>query len=207
MDSNMEQVSRANVNEEFPCLGTNSGDAFKLPTFATKKSKIAIGPISHGVELKDTLVVDIPKFKGNGYTRSTIRVEYEWKPSRLLAASTNGKKKQAELSRQEVSNSNLFDALNSVVNDDDLGTNERNSKLAEKGVDSDMVSSSHDDSEVEVDYDETDQFMANGGANDPRFYDDEDYDIYDTYDIEGLTEQDLAFCDMMDINLRGHSIR
>nr|GEV05649.1 hypothetical protein [Tanacetum cinerariifolium] len=42
-------------------------------------------------------------------------------------------KKQVGLSRQEVSNSNPFDALNSVENDDDLGTNGRNSKSAGKG--------------------------------------------------------------------------
>ncbi|GJZ17065.1 hypothetical protein Tco_0553188 [Tanacetum coccineum] len=37
------------------------------------------------------------------------------------SSTTTGKKKQAGLSRQEVSNSNLFDALNSVENDDGLG--------------------------------------------------------------------------------------
>ncbi|GJS49259.1 retrotransposon protein, putative, ty1-copia subclass [Tanacetum coccineum] len=49
------------------------------------------------------------------------------------------------------------------------------------------------DSDVEVAYDETAQFMASGGANDLCLYEDEDYDIYDTYDIEGLTKQDLTF--------------
>ncbi|GKC97553.1 hypothetical protein Tco_1167828, partial [Tanacetum coccineum] len=34
--------------------------------------------------------------------------------------STSGKKKQAEVSRQEVNNSNSFDAFNSIENDDDL---------------------------------------------------------------------------------------
>ncbi|GJR89068.1 retrovirus-related pol polyprotein from transposon TNT 1-94 [Tanacetum coccineum] len=34
--------------------------------------------------------------------------------------STSGKKKQAEVSRQDVSNSNSFDAFNSIENDDDL---------------------------------------------------------------------------------------
>ncbi|GKD80092.1 transposon ty3-G gag-pol polyprotein [Tanacetum coccineum] len=34
------------------------------------------------VELKDTLVVVIPNLKGEGYSRSTIRVQYEWKPLR-----------------------------------------------------------------------------------------------------------------------------
>ncbi|GKF33770.1 putative reverse transcriptase domain-containing protein, partial [Tanacetum coccineum] len=34
------------------------------------------------IELKDTLVVAIPKFMGEGYNMSTIRVEYEWTPPR-----------------------------------------------------------------------------------------------------------------------------
>ncbi|GJV32064.1 hypothetical protein Tco_1392464 [Tanacetum coccineum] len=70
-------------------------------------------------------------------------------------------------------------------------------------VDSDLVDSDSE-SEVEVVYDETTQFMASGGANDASLYKDEDYDIYDTYDPEGLTKQQSAFCDMMDINLCGH---
>ncbi|GKA69168.1 hypothetical protein Tco_0775232 [Tanacetum coccineum] len=48
-------------------------------------------------------------------------------------ASTSGKKKQAKVSRQEVNNLNPFDALNSIENDDNLGTNGRNSKSAGKG--------------------------------------------------------------------------
>ncbi|GKD53828.1 hypothetical protein Tco_1287215 [Tanacetum coccineum] len=47
-------------------------------------------------------------------------------------ASASGKKKQSGLSRQEVSNSNLFDALNTIENNDDPGTNREDSKLAEK---------------------------------------------------------------------------
>ncbi|GJR75937.1 hypothetical protein Tco_0088302 [Tanacetum coccineum] len=34
------------------------------------------------VELKDTLVVVVPKNEGGDYTLSTIRIEYEWKPPR-----------------------------------------------------------------------------------------------------------------------------
>nr|GEY40125.1 hypothetical protein [Tanacetum cinerariifolium] len=48
-------------------------------------------------------------------------------------ASTSGKKKQTEVSRQEVSNSNPFDAFNWVKNDDDLGTNGGISESAGKG--------------------------------------------------------------------------
>ncbi|GKC23352.1 hypothetical protein Tco_1025502 [Tanacetum coccineum] len=64
---------------------------------------------------------------------------------------------------------------------------------------------SDSDSDVKVAYDETAQFMASGGANDASLYDDENYDIYGTYDIEGLTKQQLTFCDMMDIELRGRN--
>nr|GEW01537.1 hypothetical protein [Tanacetum cinerariifolium] len=56
-------------------------------------------------------------------------------------ASSSGEKKQAEVARQVVSNSNLFDALNSIENDDDLGTNEGNSILDRKGVASSSISS------------------------------------------------------------------
>ncbi|GJW13154.1 hypothetical protein Tco_0017287 [Tanacetum coccineum] len=62
---------------------------------------------------------------------------------------------------------------------------------------------SDSESDVEVAYDETTQFMASGGANVANLYEDEDYDIYNTYDIEGLSKKDLVFCDMMDINHRG----
>nr|GEW13881.1 hypothetical protein [Tanacetum cinerariifolium] len=34
------------------------------------------------VELKDTIVVDMPKIMGKGYYTCTVRVEYEWKPPR-----------------------------------------------------------------------------------------------------------------------------
>nr|GFA12394.1 hypothetical protein [Tanacetum cinerariifolium] len=49
------------------------------------------------------------------------------------SASASGKKKQAEVSRQDVSNSNPFDVLTSIKNNEDLGTNGGNSKLAGKG--------------------------------------------------------------------------
>ncbi|GKG30255.1 hypothetical protein Tco_0420153, partial [Tanacetum coccineum] len=47
-------------------------------------------------------------------------------------------------------------------------------------------------SDVEVAYDETAQFMASGRANDAILYEDEDNDIYDTYDIKGLSKQELT---------------
>nr|GEZ55632.1 zinc knuckle CX2CX4HX4C [Tanacetum cinerariifolium] len=142
-------------------------------------------------------------------------------------------KNQVRLSRKEASNSNPIDALNSLENDDDMGTNEGEFKGAAKEAKYGVVSSTHrlsplmlvdddgkplnkvdyamvnsdSDSDVEVAYDENAQFMASGGTNDASLYDDEDYDIYVTYDIKGLMKQESAFCDMMDIDLHGCSRR
>ncbi|GJR22727.1 hypothetical protein Tco_0971254 [Tanacetum coccineum] len=51
------------------------------------------------------------------------------------------------------------------------------------------------DSDVEYVYDETAQFIASVGANDASLFEDEDSDIYDGYDIQELTKEQLAFCD------------
>ncbi|GKD34220.1 ARID DNA-binding domain-containing protein [Tanacetum coccineum] len=48
-------------------------------------------------------------------------------------SNTSGKKKQDRVPRQEAGNSNPFDALNSIKNDNDLGTNGRNSNSARNG--------------------------------------------------------------------------
>ncbi|GJU15374.1 hypothetical protein Tco_1143340 [Tanacetum coccineum] len=102
-------------------------------------------------ELKDTIVVPMLKLVGEWFNMCTIRVEYECKPPRCLSckatrgvlvgpklsfkstkqiyrlvsnkndASISGYKNKVEVSRKEVSNSNPFDALNSIKNDDELG--------------------------------------------------------------------------------------
>ncbi|GKA16242.1 hypothetical protein Tco_0695989 [Tanacetum coccineum] len=110
--------------------------------------------------LKDTLMVVVPKFLGKGYSVSIIRDEYEWTPPRcssckvfgqvmdecpkkINGASSNGTKKQAGLTRQEASTFTLFDSINIVEHDDELGTNEGKSKLAKKGSNSNVVSSAY----------------------------------------------------------------
>ncbi|GKE88927.1 hypothetical protein Tco_1566402 [Tanacetum coccineum] len=134
---------------------------------------------------------------------------------------TSGKKKQDGFTRQEVSNSNPFDSLDMLENDDDPA--ERINKLKRDMLDGKLMLVDDDgkpinkvdydpvnpdsDSDVEVASDKTAQFMASEGTNDASLYEDEDYDIYDTYDIEGLTKQELAIYDMMDINLRGRGRR
>ncbi|GJW12234.1 putative receptor-like protein kinase [Tanacetum coccineum] len=71
------------------------------------------------VKLKDTIVVAMAKLFGEGFYMCTIRVEHV---SNKISVNTSGKKKQAELSRRS-----------SVEDDDDLGTNDGNSKSAWKG--------------------------------------------------------------------------
>ncbi|GJY70281.1 alpha/beta hydrolases superfamily protein [Tanacetum coccineum] len=186
----------------------------------------AMVELQDDVELKDTIVVTVLKFVGDGYTVRTIRVEYKWTHPKCLSckvfghvldeclkksvsdvlkslknprqavrgvkvgpnvgfkhskqvyqpfskmnnASTNGKKKQPELYRQE----QMLDGNLMLVDDDE--------KLLNK-VDSDAVNSDSE-SYVKVAYDEIAQFMASRGANDASLYENEDYDIYDNYDIE-----------------------
>ncbi|GKD66182.1 hypothetical protein Tco_1308290 [Tanacetum coccineum] len=140
------------------------------------------------VELKDTIMVAMPKLTRDGFYMCNVRVEYEWKPPRCACCkvfghvqdkfpnnidsdvvknmkkpsqtprgvsvgpkvgfkqvkqvyqqvarknqvNTNGNKKKDVEPTIEVSNSNLFDVLNSVENDVDLGTNGGSPNLASR---------------------------------------------------------------------------
>nr|GEY98186.1 hypothetical protein CTI12_AA498410 [Tanacetum cinerariifolium] len=109
------------------------------------------------VKLKDIIVVAMPKIVGEGcYTCSYVakkskipiqaprgvpvgpKVEFKlvkklYRPvSKKHNVNTSGNKKKDVESTKEVSNSNLFDVLNSVKNDVDLGTNWETSNLASK---------------------------------------------------------------------------
>nr|GEZ26714.1 hypothetical protein [Tanacetum cinerariifolium] len=79
------------------------------------------------MKLKDTIVVAMPKIVGEGFYTCTIHVEPVFKKS---TANISGNKKKGVEPTKEVSNSNTFDVLNSVVNDVELGTNGRTSNLA-----------------------------------------------------------------------------
>ncbi|GJU44734.1 hypothetical protein Tco_1202000 [Tanacetum coccineum] len=78
------------------------------------------------VELKDTILIVMPKLTREGFYTCTVRVEYEWKPHRCACCKPT----------KEVSNSNPFDVLNSVENDGELGTNGGTSNLASNGANS-----------------------------------------------------------------------
>nr|GEZ44879.1 hypothetical protein [Tanacetum cinerariifolium] len=136
------------------------------------------------VELKDTNVVVMPKLISEGSivldvvknlsnprqaTRGVSicsKVSLSTKQiyirvSNKSNTSTSGKRKQAIIARQEVSNSNPFDALNLIENDDELGLR--------RGIDSGYDTNSSWEQWKETKKDD---------ANDP--YDD---DLYDSHDM------------------------
>ncbi|GKC31593.1 reverse transcriptase domain-containing protein, partial [Tanacetum coccineum] len=181
------------------------------------------------VELKDTIVVVVPKFIGAGYNMRTIHMHESLHTQEAEQVEGNGKK---DINTSVPSNlyytppigvvssvhgslhvvcgslnatplARIINKLERQMLDGKLTLVDDHGKLLNK-VDSDPVNSDSE-SDVEVAYDETVQLMASGGANDAILYEDEDYDIYDTYDIEGLTKQELTFYNMMYINLRKHS--
>nr|GEZ34846.1 hypothetical protein [Tanacetum cinerariifolium] len=89
----------------------------------------------------------------------------------------------------------MLDGKLMLVDDDGKLLN----KVASDSVNSDS------EKDVELACDETAQFIASEGFNDASLYDDEDSDIYDTYDVESRMKQELTYCNMMDIILRGCS--
>ncbi|GJW42719.1 copia protein [Tanacetum coccineum] len=108
------------------------------------------------VELKDNIVVVMPKITREGHYTCNVRVEYEWKPPRCSSCKVFGHiheecmkntgagekktvKKPSQTSQGveptiEVSNSNPFDVLNSVDNDVEFGTNGGTTNLVNNGA-------------------------------------------------------------------------
>ncbi|GJZ40903.1 hypothetical protein Tco_0587789 [Tanacetum coccineum] len=153
-------------------------------------------------ELKDSIVVDMPKLVGEGFNIPVFNKN---------GASTSGKKKQAEVSRQEVNNSNPFDALNSIENDDNLGTNGRNSKSAGNG----SLNVTHGSSSNTPIIDKIDKLerqilhVLKVEVTDVMviiacWNNDEDYDLCDDNLHESHDMSDLqSICDDFDITIRG----
>ncbi|GKD60177.1 hypothetical protein Tco_1297686 [Tanacetum coccineum] len=128
------------------------------------------------VELKDIIVVAMPKLIGEGFY---IPV------SNKNDAITIGNKKQAEVSRQEVSNSNQFDVLNLVENDDDLGTNRGDSKATGKGS-SNVAPGSSSATLIVEKIDKLERQILDGRL---MFVDDEGKPLYKVVSI-GITDSD-----------------
>nr|GEU78167.1 hypothetical protein [Tanacetum cinerariifolium] len=171
------------------------------------------------VELKDKIMDDMLKIIEEGYYTCNIRVEYERKPP------SGGNKKKNVEPTNEVSKSNSFDALNSVDNDVELGTNgdlhmanqEANySRSSFWNVESSSPRKPvrKDDNDNEEDVASVDNKMANFLAKDDGYgtqslleqwkysHDDYEYVPYDD-DLYDGPEMLQAFCDNLDIRVRG----
>ncbi|GKD36599.1 hypothetical protein Tco_1252108 [Tanacetum coccineum] len=110
------------------------------------------------VELKDNIVVAMPKITREGHYTCNIRVEYEWKPPRCSScipvgskmgfkprkeyrqvtkkstASSSGNKKKGAEPTIKVSNSIPFDVLILVDTDVEFGTNRGTTNLVNNGA-------------------------------------------------------------------------
>ncbi|GJW43821.1 reverse transcriptase domain-containing protein [Tanacetum coccineum] len=149
------------------------------------------------VELKDTIVVAMPKLTREGFytlrcgnmkkpsetlkgvpvgTKVVFKQAKEYRPlSNKHTANTSVNKKKDVEPTKKVSNSNLFDVLNSVENDIDFGTNGGTSNL----------------------FVETMKISYENG--------DYDYDPYDDdmYEGQEIPDKLQAICDNLDIKVRG----
>nr|GEV99834.1 hypothetical protein [Tanacetum cinerariifolium] len=90
------------------------------------------------VELKDNIIVVMPKIIREGHYIFNVRLDYERKPPRHVpkkpTASSSGNKKKGVEPTTEVSNSNPFEVLNSVNNDVELCTNGGATNLVNNGA-------------------------------------------------------------------------
>ncbi|GKA67171.1 hypothetical protein Tco_0766979 [Tanacetum coccineum] len=150
-------------------VGANSG----IPN---KEGLIFMGiRIKHlDVKLEDTLVVVVPKYLGEGYTMSTICVEYEWTPPRCSSCKV------------------FCYVLNECPKKTVLGVlkNLKNSRQGVRGVQVDDPINAISDSEVDEVFNET-----------AETYNEDSYN--DDFDDCGLTDAQMKFADSFDISICG----
>ncbi|GJZ05077.1 putative reverse transcriptase domain-containing protein [Tanacetum coccineum] len=133
-----------------------------LSSIATKLGQAMI-ELRADVELKDNIVVAMPKITREGYYTCNIHVEYEWKPPRCACckvfghvqeeclknigvSETKNMKKTSQIPKEirqknveptkENSKSNPFEVLTLVENDVELGTNGETLNLANQEANS-----------------------------------------------------------------------
>ncbi|GJX85071.1 hypothetical protein Tco_0335845 [Tanacetum coccineum] len=90
-------------------------------------------------ELKEYMVISIPNMEDHEEVLHTVRVEYEWEPprcvvSKMNSASSSGTKKNSELSRKVMIPTNHFDALTTIKEGGELGSNRGLSNSGKKVV-------------------------------------------------------------------------
>ncbi|GKB40133.1 hypothetical protein Tco_0885075 [Tanacetum coccineum] len=185
------------------------------------------------VELKDTIMMAMPKLVGKGSIVSDVvkNLSNPRQATRGVPLVQSGKRKQAEVARQEVSYSNPFDALNSIENDDELGEWGGDSSSNGKGVTSSSISStpiaeridkfkrkliegnfflgmmmgSHYQSTIGLKRGSDSGYSTNSLWEQCN---DDDYDPYDDdlYDSHDMYDNLQAICDDLDIACRGKNV-
>ncbi|GKA70712.1 hypothetical protein Tco_0776851, partial [Tanacetum coccineum] len=197
-------------------IATKVGTPLMLDSYTSDMCMQSWGRLSYAramielradMELKDTIVVVMPKLIGEGFYMCSIRVEYEWKPPRNNASSS-GKNKQATVASKEVINSNPIDVLNSVEKDDDLGTNGRHSKSAGKGPNSEVflkLTLMDDDEKSLPKVISTENVDSDSEWKMWTTKRDDDYDPYDDdlYESHDMFENLKAIYDDLDITILG----
>nr|GEX38538.1 hypothetical protein [Tanacetum cinerariifolium] len=122
-----------------------------MQTWGRSKYARVMIELRFDVELKNYIVVAMPKIIREGQYICNVRVEYAWKPPRCAScvkpqkeyrpvpkkpiASSSVNKKKGVVPSIDVSNSNPFKVLNSVDKDVELGTNRRTTNLATPIID------------------------------------------------------------------------
>ncbi|GJZ29215.1 retrotransposon protein, putative, ty1-copia subclass [Tanacetum coccineum] len=187
-----------------------------------------VGNVPADMELKDNIVVAMPKIIREGHYTCTVHVEYEWKPPRPVPkkpiASPSGNKKKGVTQTTEVSNSNPFDVLNSVDNDvekfkdllidgqailvDEAGNplkkvecpGDYDSEDEVASVDNDMARSLASERVGFGTQSLLEQWRDSYGNGD---YDEDPYDD-DMYEGHDLSQEIQAICDNLDIRVRGN---
>ncbi|GJU98111.1 zinc finger, CCHC-type containing protein, partial [Tanacetum coccineum] len=125
--------------------------AFNEDGLSAIATKLVMIELRVDVELKDNIVVAMPKITREGHYTCNVRVEYEWKPPWCSSCKIFGHiheacpknagagekktvKKPSVEPTIEVSNSNTFYVLNSVDNDVEFGTNGETTNLVNNGA-------------------------------------------------------------------------
>nr|GEV25152.1 hypothetical protein [Tanacetum cinerariifolium] len=148
----------------------------------TRYSKDGLSAIAIKIELKDNIVVAMPKLIGEGFYTCTAHVEYEWKPSRLIIEGKVTLVDDEGKPLAKVDSSGDHDSKDEVASVD----NEMAKFLASKKV-------GHATNSL------LEQWKKNN-ENDDYDFDPYDDDMYEGQDIPDKIQ---AICDNLDIKVRG----
>ncbi|GJZ34744.1 ATPase, F1/V1/A1 complex, alpha/beta subunit [Tanacetum coccineum] len=187
--------------------------AFSDDGLSVMATKLALIEVQADVELKDNIVVDMPKLVGGG----------DECPKNIDSDVVKNMKKPSQTPREkdveptiEVSNSNPFDVLNSVENDVDLGTIGGTSIMASKKANSsgssfwNVESSSTSTTPIVEKIDKIERLIIKGRLplwmlRESYVNGDYDFNPYedDMYEGQDIPDKIQDICDNFDITVRG----